>query len=210
MAQPSRPPRKRFWLDPRLVIGLVLIGASVVGVLGIVSSADSSVQVLAARDALAPGDRIDASDLIATSVRLPSVDDKYLVPGDVPVDGLIVTRAVGEGELVPASAVGAKAGLGLASVVVTISGQLPGAIETGATADLWASRHEESSSFGPPSVIVSGATVVRVIESEGLVTSGDTTTLEILVPRMRIARVLEAVANEDALSIVPTSIPIKD
>ena len=210
MAQPSRPPRKRVWLDPRLVIGLVLIAASVAGVLGIVSSADSSVQVLAARDALAPGDRIDAGDLVATSVRLTSVDSLYLLPGDVPVDGLIVTRAVGEGELVPASAVGAKAGVGLASVVVIINGQLPGAIGPGSTADLWASRHEESNSFDPPSVIVSGATVVRVIESEGLVASGDTTTLEILVPRMRIARVLEAVANQDALSIVPTSIPIKD
>lgn len=210
MAQPSRPARKRFWLDPRLVIGLVLIAASVAGVLGIVSSADSSVQVLAARDALAPGDRVNAADLVATSVRLPSVDSLYLLPGDVPADGFIVTRAVGEGELVPASAVGAKAGLGLASVVVTINGQPPGSIGPGATADLWASRHEESSSFGPPAVIVSGATVVRVVESEGLVTSGDRTTLEILVPRMRIARVLEAVANEDALSIVPTSIPIKD
>ena len=210
MAQPSRAARKRFWFDPRLVIGLVLIGASVAGVLGIVSSADSSVLVLAARDALAPGDRIVAEDLIATSVRLQSVDDLYLLPGDVPSEGLIVTRAVGEDELVPASAVGAKAGLGLASVVVTINGQLPGAIGPGATADLWSSRREESNSFGPPSVIVSGATVVRVIESEGLVTSGEVTTLEILVPRMRIARVLEAVANEDALSIVPTSIPIKD
>jgi hypothetical protein len=209
MAQQARPARKRFWFDPRLAIGLVLIAASVAGVLGIVSSADASVQVLAAREALAPGDRIDTSDLIATSVRLQSVDGLYLLPGDVPEDGLVVTRAVGEGELVPASAVGAKAGLGLASVVVTINGQLPGAITPGATADLWASRHEESNAFGPPSVIVSGATVVRVIESDGLVTSGDITTLEILVPRLRIARVLEAVANDDALSIVPTSIPIK-
>jgi hypothetical protein len=192
------------------VIGLVLIAASVVGVLGIVSAADSSVQVLAARDDLAPGDRIDAGDLVATSVRLVSADSLYLLPGDVPEEGLIVTRAVGEGELVPNAAVGATAGLRLASVVVTINGQLPASIAPGVTADLWASRHDDSNSFGPPAVIVSGATVVRVIESEGLVTSGDTTTLEILVPRMRIARVLEAVANEDAMSIVPTAIAIKD
>lgn len=210
MAQSPRPARKRFWLDPRLVVGLVLIAASVAGVLGIVSSADSSVQVLAARGALAPGDRIDAGDLVATSVRLVSVDSLYLVPGDVPADGLIVTRAVGAGELVPSTAVGAMAGIGLASVVVTINGQLPGSIDSGVTADLWASRHDGSNSFGPPTVVVSGATVVRVIESEGLVTSGDSTTLEILVPRMRVARVLEALANDDALSIVPTAIPIKD
>lgn len=209
MSQQNKPARKRVWFDPRLLIGLVLIVASVVGMLAIVSSADSAVQVLAARDDLVPGDRIDASDLVVTNVRLQGVDELYLLEADVPADGLVVTKAVSEGELVPASAVGARAGVGLASIVVTINGQLPASITPGATADLWASRHQDSSSFGPPSVIVSGATIVRVIESEALVTSGDVTTLEILVPRLRIARVLEAVANSDAMSLVPTAIPVK-
>ncbi len=204
----TSPQRKRFWFDPRLAIGLVLIAASVAGVLGIVSSADASVSVLAARGDLAPGDRIDDDDLIVTSVRLAD-SDLYLLPGDVPDAGFVVTKAVAEGELVPASAVGSTAGTRFASIVVTVNGQLPGAVETGATVDLWAARKGELSSFGAPSVIVSGATVVRVIEAEGLVTSGEVTTLEVLVPRTRIARVLEAVANADALSVVPVSLPIE-
>ena len=199
--------RKRFWFDPRLAIGLVLIAASVAGVFGIVSTADASTQVLAARDDLAPGDRIDAGDLIETSARLADTD-LDLLPGDVPDAGLVITTAVGEGELVPLSAVGDTAGTRLASVVVTINGPLPGAVGPGTTVDLWAARKDESTSFGPPSVIVSGATVVRVIESEGLVTSGDVTTLELLVPRVKVARVLEAVANVDALSVIPTSLPL--
>lgn len=206
----TSPQRKRFWFDPRLAIGFVLIVASVAGVLGIVSSADASVSVLAARDALAPGDRIDEDDLIATSVRLTGADDLYLVPGDLPDEGLVVTKAVAEGELVPSSAVGSTAGTRFASVVVTINGQLPASVQTGATVDLWAARKGEVSSFGAPAVIVSGATVVRVIEEEGLVASGETTTLELLVPRTRIARVLEAVANSDALSAVPVSLPIEN
>ena len=204
----TSPQRKRFWFDPRLAIGLVLIAASVAGVLGIVSSADASVSVLAARDDLAPGDRIDEYDLIATGARLAD-SHLYLLPGDVPDAGLVVTKAVAEGELVPASAVGSTAGTRFASVVVTVNGQLPGAVETGATVDLWAARKGELSTFGAPAVIVSGATVVRVIEAEGLVTSGEATTLEVLVPRTRIARVLEAVANADALSVVPVSLPIE-
>jgi hypothetical protein len=199
--------RKRFWFDPRLAIGLVLIVASVAGVFGIVSTADASTQVLAARDDLAPGDRIDEDDLIETSARLADTD-LYLLPGDLPDAGLVVTTAVGEGELVPLSAVGDTAGTRLASVVVTINGQLPGAVGPGTTVDLWAARKDESTSFGPPSVIVSGATVVRIIESEGLVASGDVTTIELLVPRLKVARVLEAVANVDALSVVPTSLPL--
>jgi hypothetical protein len=205
----TTPQRKRIWFDPRLVIGVVLIAASVAGVLGIVSTADASVRVLAARDALSPGDRIDGDDLIETSVRLADVS-LYLTEGDVPDEGLIITKAVAEGELVPVSAVGSRAGTRFASVVVSINGQLPGAVGAGSSVDLWSARKDESTSFGPPSVIVSGATVVRVIESEGLVTSGDITTLELLVPRVRVARVLEAVANQDALSVIPTSLPIED
>ncbi len=201
--------RRRFWFDPRLAIGLVLIAASVAGVLGIVSSADASIVVLAARDDLAPGDRIDADDLVETSARLAD-SDLYLAPASVPDGGLIVTRAVGAGELVAVAAVGSTAGTRLASVVITVNGQLPAAVGAGTTVDLWASRKQESTTFGPPSVIVSGAIVVRVIEQEGLVASGDVTTVEVLVPRLKVARVLEAVANADAISAVPTGLPIEN
>lgn len=209
MAQKAKPTRKRVWFDPRLAIGIVLIAASVIGVFGIVSAADASDQVLTARAALAPGDRIDAGDLVATAVRMPGATDLYLVPNDVPAEGLIVTKAIAAGELVPASAVGSAAALRLASVVIAVSGELPGSIEPGATVDVWAARLEQTNAYGPPSVIVAGATVVRVLESEALVTSGNSTTIELLVPRSRIARVLEALANEDALSLIPSAIPVK-
>ena len=206
---PAGRPKRRFWFDPRFAIGLVLVVASVAGVFVVVSSADTSTRVYAARDALAPGDTIDAGDLVVSSVRLASVDELYLVPGDVPDDGLVVTRTVAAGELVPASAVGARAGVSLASVVITLGGQLPASVKPGSTVDLWAASEEETNLFGPPVVIVSGATVVRVIESDGLVASDNAASLELLVPRLRIARVLEAVANDDAMSIVPASIPAK-
>ena len=201
--------RRRFWFDPRFAIGILLVVASVGGVLSIVSSADASTQVYAARDAIAPGDRIDADDLFAVSVRIDQSGELYLAPGDVPDEGLVVVRSVGDGELVPTSAIGSAAGLRLASVVVTVNGQLPESIAPGAVVDLWAASQQDSSSFGPPSVIVTGATVVREVESEGLVASGDVSSLELLVPRSKVARVLEAIANEDALSAIPASLPVR-
>jgi len=201
--------RRRFWFDPRFAIGILLVVASVGGVLSIVSSADASTQVYAARDAIAPGDRIDADDLVAVSVRIDQSGELYLAPGDVPDEGLVVVRSVGDGELVPTSAIGSAAGLRLASVVVTVNGQLPESIAPGAVVDLWAASQQDSSSFGPPSVIVTGATVVREVESEGLVASGDVSSLELLVPRSKVARVLEAIANEDALSAIPASLPVR-
>ena len=206
---PAVARRRRFWFDPRFAIGLVLVVASVAGVYAVVSAADTSVQVYAARAALSPGDRVDAADLVATSIRFDGATDLYLVGEDLPEEGLIVTRPVAAGELLPASAVGNAAGERLASIVVEVGGQLPRSVEPGASVDLWAAREGEAGLYGPPIVIVSSATVVRLVESDGIVVNEASGAVELLVPRARVARVLEAIANGDALSLVPTSIPVK-
>lgn len=206
LMKPS-PSLRRVAFDPRLAIGLALVIGSVAGVVAIVSVADETVQVYAAADALAPGDRIDAEDLVERSVRLDGADDLYLVPDDLPGDGLIVTRAIAEGELVPASAVGSTAGLRLTSVVLEVDGALAASVVPASVVDVWAAREVDGGGFGPPSAIVTGATVVRLVAEESIVAGGQTTAIEVLVPRTKLARVLEATANGDTISIVPASLP---
>ena len=64
-------------------------------------------------------------------------------------------------------------------------------------------------STGTPVVLVSGATVVRVLEEDTLIAGGGGgSTVEVLVPRTRVARLLQAIANDDALSVVPTGLPL--
>jgi hypothetical protein len=166
------------------------------------------VPAYSARDALSQGQVVHLDDLVESHVRLDGADDLYLLPGEVPATGLVVTKPVAAGELVPASAVGAAAGLRFASVVLTLTSQLPGSVASGSAVDLWSAK-EADDGFGPPTVLVSSATVVRLVESDGLVVDKSVATVEILVPKSRIARVLEAVANGDALSLVPVSIPAK-
>jgi flagella basal body P-ring formation protein FlgA len=204
----ERKPRS-FWFDPRFAIGLGLVVVSVFGVLGIVASGDSSVQVFAARSALVPGDRIGAADLLVKSVRLGDLDGKYLVPADVPSGGLVVTRVVSAGELVPASAVGDRSGARVASVVVAVQGSLPKSVAAGAVIDIWSASRADDRSYGPPSVLASSVTVVRVIAPDGMVSAKNGDSVEVLVPRSRIARVLQAIANQDAISLVPANLPVK-
>jgi SAF domain len=201
--------RKPFAFDPRLAIGLLLVVASVAGVVAIVSAADKSVQVYSARGPLAPGDRITPDDLEARSVRLDAAGTLYLEPGDIPDTGFVVTKPVARGELVPASAVGSVDGLRLTSVVLTMGSQLAASVQSGSVVDVWAAEEVENGHFGPPAVIVSGATVVRLIESDSIVASDEATSIEVLVPKSKIARVLEALANDDAISVVPATIPGK-
>jgi hypothetical protein len=207
-APKERKPRS-FWFDPRFGIGIALVAVSVLGVLGIVASADRSVQVFAARASLSPGDRIVAADLVATNVRLGDVDAKYLRPSQLPSDGLVVTRTVSAGELVPSSAVGTASSSRLASVVVSVQGSLPKAVIAGADVDLWSASKTEDHDFGPPAVLASSATVVRVIAPDGIVAGASGGAVEVLVDRPKLASVLEAIANEDAVSIVPVGLPVK-
>lgn len=199
----------RAWGDPRFGIGLVLIVVSVVATSVVVAAADSSVSVYAARGVLSVGDVVTAGDLIESKVRVGDARALYLVPGDVPANGIVVTKAVDAGELVPASAVGTTAGLDFTTVMIPVGGALASSLDAGAVADVWSSAQGADRLFGPPVVIVPAAGIVRVVTSDGIVVDDSGVDVEVLVPRSRVARLLEAVANEDALSLVPVALPVK-
>lgn len=200
-------PRRLLGVDPRLVIGILLVVASVAGVYAVVTSTDRSILVYAASSTVNPGDRIYAGDLQPTSVRLGDAGSRYLVAGDLPPDGLLVTRSIAAGELVPVSAVGSAASVRFGSIVVVVSGQLSKSIAPGVVVDVWSAAETEAGEFGPPVVLVGSATVVRIVETGGLITDHGGG-VELLVPRERIARVLEATANANAISLVPVGIPV--
>lgn len=202
--------RSSRWFDPRLALGIVLVVGSIAGVVVLVSAVDRTVTVYAASDALSAGDRVTVDDLVEQKVRLGSLEGHYLALGDVPSDGLVVTRTIADGELVPASAVDDSASIRSASIVVTIRGQLPRSVVEGSVVDLWAARASGEGDFGPPSVVVASATVVRVVEQEGLIAGGDAMAVELLVPRTRTARILEAKANDDVLSLVSATLSTKE
>ncbi len=178
--------RRSFWFDPRFAIGVVLVLASIAGVLMVVASADSSATGYA---------------------RLGTASDRYVGEDMIPAEGLVVTRTVAAGELVPTSAVGSAAGERLAPIVVAVNGGLPTAVASGATVDVWAAREGDGGTYEAPTVLVPSATVARVVEADGIIAGAQAVSVELLIPRSRTARILEAIANADALSLIPVSLP---
>jgi hypothetical protein len=209
---PRSPGRssRRFWFDPRFALGMVLVAGSVTGVGAIVASADRSVAVYTAAGPLSVGETITASDLVSTQVRFPGADELYLTPGRLPAEGLLVTRTITKGELVAESAVGTRAGASVTSVVVDVTGTLAAAIVPGAVVDVWAARQSERAAYGPPAVLVSNASVVRLIEARSLIDDGRGQSVEILVPKTKVAAVLESIANEDSVALIPVNEGIGD
>lgn len=207
--------RGRFALDVRLVLGLALVVASVVAVTVLVGAADRRVAVYAAGDTLAPGDRVDADDLVERSVALDGAEELYLLVGAVPDDGFVVTQPVATGQLVPLSAAGSVDGVRATSLVLRLAGPVSTVVETGSLVDVWGvalsdQAQADDGRSGTPVVLASQATVVRVLEEETLIAGagGAGSTVEVLVPRTRVARLLQAIANGDALAVVPAGLPL--
>ncbi len=193
----------------RLVVGVVLVAASVAGVVALVGALDARTTVYAAASALSPGERIDRGDLVERSVSLDGADDIYLGADELPEGGLVVVRPVRDGELLPRTAVGDTAGVGSTALVLELASPASSSVRAGAGVDVWVSPADsDGRGFGAPVVLVPDAVVVQVVEDDRLVSSGDAGAVEVLVPRARVARVLQAQANGDALAVVPAGLPL--
>lgn len=195
--------RSRIWVDPRFLVGLGLVVASILGVWWLVTTSSRTTPVYAASETLTPGTPLDRSSLQVIDARLGSVEGGYLGAGAAPPAGIVVTRTIAAGELVPLDALGEASALGVTTLVVEPAGRLGADIVPGTVVDLWAAA-PDGDGYGVPEVLVSAATVVRVGEDEGLLSGRGSVALELAVPRSAVATVLSATAAAHLLSVVPT------
>lgn len=128
------------WRDPRLWIGVAIVAVSVVAGARIVGAADDTVGVWEVAGDLAPGDRVEPGDLEQARVRFaePADAGHYLSVEDELPDDLVLTRGVGDGELLPRAALGTADDAGTVSLSVSVPGaQVPTSVGTGSRVDVW-------------------------------------------------------------------------
>ncbi|MFD6699779.1 MULTISPECIES: SAF domain-containing protein [unclassified Microbacterium] len=193
---------RRPWTDLRFFIGLALIVVSVAGVWLIVGAAKQTSPALQAVRTIVPGEPLTSADVRVVDVVLGTVGSGYLTPGTLE-PGLIATRTIAEGELVPSTAA-ADADQGrTTSVVVRSTVPVPASIVTGSVVELWAAEPlADSKGFGEPRVLLSEATVASVDRDDGPL-SAKATTLELVVSRAKVGEVLTALTDGSSLSVVP-------
>jgi hypothetical protein len=130
------------WRDPRLWIGVAIVAVSVIAGARLVGSADDSVTVWAVASDLGPGDTVGPGDLVARRVRFVESSDLgryYLARQELPAD-LRLERGVGEGELLPRSAVGTSAsGEAMELPVAVESTLVPPGVQSGWVVDVYLS-----------------------------------------------------------------------
>lgn len=202
-AESVRPPRRAFWGDARFLLGILLIVASVAGVWFVVAAARQTAPAYTAAHTIVPGESITSDDLRAVDVALGQVGDAYLSPDSLS-EGMVATRTIASGELVPAAAVGAAAQARTTNVVVRSAVDVPASVEAGTVVEVWAAPLTESGEYDEPRILVADATVVSVTRDDSMI-GGGAAALELVIPRADVAATLAAMSDESALSVVPTA-----
>ena len=193
------------WLDMRFLIGIVLVVASALGVWAVVHAARTTQPVLAAAHAIVPGQVVTAADLVELETRLGDAGERYLAPESLS-SGMVATRSISAGELVPVSAIGTGDDVDLTTLVVRSALDVPAGIVAGSAIELWATPLTGPGQYGEPVVIVTHAIVAEVRTDESMVSRAGAD-LEVVVSRDEVGIVLEHVAGGSAMSAVPASVP---
>jgi len=199
----ARPRPRAFWGDARFFLGILLIAASVVGVWFVVSASRQTVPVFAATRTIVPGEAVAGTDLRLVDVSLGQLEGAYLT-ADALETGLVATRTVAEGELVPQSAVGASAAAATTTVVLHSAVEVPASVDAGSVVEVWEAPLIDRGTYDVPRILVADATIVSVTRDESMI-GGGAAALEVVIPRADVAAVLGAMADESALSVVPTA-----
>jgi hypothetical protein len=194
------------WLDPRLVGGVLLVLLSVVVGAKVLADADERVRVWAVTRDLGADTRLTADDLAVRSVRLDDQAARY-VSADQRLEGLVLTRPVGDGELLPVGAV-ARQGTGdQRRVVVQVDRLGAGGLEKGRVVDVYAVREAAAGvEPSPPDLVLSSVTVAEDVRSGGSAFggSGSKVGIALLVDGADVPALIDAMAHGDVyLAQVP-------
>ena len=134
----SRVPRAR-WRDPRLILGLLLVVASVLAGARLLSTADDYVEVWSASRDLAAGSELHAEDLQVRKVRFAEQADadRYVAANVAPV-GAVLARPLGAGELLPRAALRTAQHKPVAELPLGVAEEgVPSDLANGDVVDVW-------------------------------------------------------------------------
>ncbi|MFT4211593.1 MAG: flagella basal body P-ring formation protein FlgA [Microbacterium sp.] len=196
-----RPRARSVWLDPRFLVGLVLVVASIAGVWLVVAAARQTTPVLVAARTLVAGDAVASGDVRVVEVALGQLDDTYAAALEA---GAVAVRTVPAGELVPADALDTAEAVRTTTVVVPSSTAVPASVGPGTRVELWVAPRAGQDGYETPRILIADATVAAVVADDSLVATGGVS-LEVVVPRSDVAALLEALADEGLISVVPAT-----
>lgn len=193
--------RRPRWKDPRLIVGIILVVASVLMGALLVSRLAATVPVLVVRSPVVPGDVIDPDDLGTVQMRLGEQEGLYVGTVEAIPEGAVATSAIQAGELLPLSAVGQASDVPLRPIVIPVDTTVAESVAPGAKVELWhTGPAPEDGGTGQAELLVSDGIVRHIDEGSSL--GMRSMSVEVLVPRDDLAAVLSVLAQEERLDVI--------
>lgn len=190
------------WKDPRLLVGVLLVLASVVGVVSLVGSADKTTEVYAARDAIAVGEKLTPDNVARAKVRLGDTEEHYLtVEAGLP-EGMVAVQRIGKSQLLPKESLATVDALDRKPVALTIDEPLPAQAVAGTRVDVWVALPDARNGFSEPKLLLPGAEIAQVTAASTALGSSRSTVLMVLVADSQMPAILGAQANQAKISVV--------
>ena len=203
----ARRLRRPSWRDGRLLVGLLLVLASVALGVRIVANADRTAPVYAAASALVPGERLTAERLTRVDVALGSAAATYLSATAPLPEGAVVVREVRAGDLLPAAALARAEDARRSPVMVPVSPDSARVLVAGSVVDVWVNDRQPGTgtpTYGTPRRLIRGAPVGRVPSAdEGRLTGVGTTGVQVQVPDAEVERLRAAMDQGAKITLVP-------
>ncbi len=190
------------WKDPRLLVGILLVLASVVGVVSLVGGADKTTEVYAARESITVGEPLTEDDVVRAKVRLGDTEKHYITVEEGLPEGLVALQRVGKDQLVPRESLGTADALDRKPVAVTVEQALPAQAVAGTRVDVWVAPPDAKNGFSEPKLLLPGAEIAQITEGATALGSVRRTVLMILVADDQMPALLGAQANEAKISVV--------
>jgi hypothetical protein len=194
--------KKPSWKDPKLLVGVLLVLASVVGVISLVGAADQTAEAYTAREAIAVGEKLTVDKLNRVRVRLGDVEQHYLTPSAGVAEGLVAIQRIGKDQLVPRESFGQPDGLDRKPVAVTIEEALPAQAVAGSRVDVWVALPDTRNGFSQPTLLLPGAEIAQITPGSSALGSARSTVVMVLVADEQMPKLLGAQANKAKISVV--------
>lgn len=195
------PPRLR---DARWIIGVLLLLAGMGGTIGVIHQFDHSTTVWVARHAIVPGEKVNATDLTATRIRMARASDHYFT-GAAPQ--AIAVRPITAGELVSRDSLGTAKNADVSTVAVVVDRGQAEVVHSGSDVQVWVATKEAEggvTSYTTPKKLISSAFVNRIISTQsGVVSTIDGQSVELVVPNEQLASVIDSSNRGDRITLVP-------
>lgn len=136
---PAQRNRRARWKDGRLVLGVLLVAITALAGAKLLSSADDTTTIWAAKHDLPAGTKLTGDDLTTARVRFTNSEDaERYVAADADLKGLVVNRAVDAGEFMPRDAAVSESDRDRTEMPLSVaSGRLPSDTAAGDDVDVW-------------------------------------------------------------------------